>query len=86
MLHNLENRRVVITGVGNISALGNTWQEVKTRLLNKESAIRYMHEWEQYPELHTKLGAPIDNFELPSTYRRFIWLSNRQQCCGIGIF
>jgi len=69
MLHNLENRRVVITGVGNISALGNTWQEVKTRLLNKESAIRYMHEWEQYPELHTKLGAPIDNFELPSTYR-----------------
>ena len=63
------NRRVVITGAGNVSALGNDWQSIKTRLLENKSAVRYMTEWDQYPELKTRLAAPIDNFELPSTYR-----------------
>lgn len=68
-MSNSQANRVVITGVGNISALGNTWEEVKLRLQGNKSAIRYMTEWDQYPDLKTKLAAPIDDFELPSSYR-----------------
>lgn len=69
MSQQIHNQRVVITGAGNISALGSSWQDVKTKLVTKKSAVRYMSEWDQYPELNTRLGAPIDAFELPSTYR-----------------
>lgn len=68
-MNNRDNNRVVITGTGNISALGNSWQEVKKRLQGDKSAIRYMHEWDQYPELKTRLAAPVDGFALPDTYR-----------------
>jgi len=70
MKHNLKApQRVVITGAGNISPLGNSWDEVKASFLSQKNAIRYMHEWDQYPDLRTRLGAPVDNFELPKHYR-----------------
>jgi len=69
MPHSPKHRRVVITGAGTISALGNDWQSVKSRLIENQSAVRYMNEWDQYPELNTRLAAPIDDFELPSNYR-----------------
>lgn len=61
--------RVVITGAGNISALGNDWTSVKQSFLDKRNAVRYMHEWDQYPDLKTRLAAPVDSFEVPSHYR-----------------
>ena len=62
-------RRVVITGAGNVSALGSDWSSVRESFLKKQNAVRYMHEWDQYPDLKTRLAAPIDDFELPPTYR-----------------
>ncbi len=69
MSTNSLGRRVVVTGAGNISALGTSWGEVKQRLQGTQSAVRYMKEWDQYPELKTRLAAPIDDFILPDTYR-----------------
>lgn len=69
MSQNSHSRRVVITGAGNISALGTSWQDVKSRLQGKKNAVRYMHEWDNYNELRTRLGAPVDDFELPDNYR-----------------
>lgn len=63
-----KQHRVVITGAGTISALGNSWSEVGTFLKNKKSAVRFMGEWQQYQDMKTRLAAPIDNFELPSYY------------------
>lgn len=63
------SQRVVITGVGNISALGNDWSTVCANLKQGRSAVRYMHEWDQYPDLKTRLAAPIEDFELPKHYR-----------------
>ncbi len=63
------NRRVVITGSGNISSLGNDWQAVKASLLSYENAIRMMPEWDQYPLLNTRLASPVEEFELPSSIR-----------------
>ena len=64
-----ERSRVVITGVGNISALGNTWDEVSAAFKGNRSAIRYMNDWDQYPDLKTRLAAPVVDFSLPDTYR-----------------
>ena len=61
--------RVVITGAGNISSMGSTWEEIKSSFKSKQSKVCYMKEWDQYPELKTRLAAPIKDFELPDTYR-----------------
>lgn len=62
--------RVVITGAGTISALGHDWHTVKQRLQSQTSAVRYMPEWEVYSDMHTRLAAPIDDFNFPSHYSR----------------
>ncbi len=61
--------RVVITGAGNISSMGSNWSEIKESYESKQSKVRYMEEWDQFPELKTRLAAPIEGFELPDTYR-----------------
>lgn len=61
--------RVVITGAGNVSSMGSTWEEIKVSYENRQSKVRYMEEWDQFPELNTRLAAPIEGFELPDTYR-----------------
>lgn len=63
-------KRVVITGMGGVTAFGNDWLSVQTNLKQLNNAVRYMPEWEIYEGLHTKLGAPIDNFTLPEHYTR----------------
>ena len=63
-------RRVVITGMGGVTAFGENWQDVSARLLAYENAVRKMPEWQIYDGLHTLLGAPIDDFTLPEHYTR----------------
>lgn len=63
-------RRVVITGMGGVTAFGENWQSVSSRLLAYENAVRKMPEWQVYDGLHTLLGAPIDDFTLPEHYTR----------------
>lgn len=40
-------RRVVVTGMGGITALGNSWPEIRAHLARGETAIRYLPEWER---------------------------------------
>lgn len=63
-------KRVVITGMGGVTAFGNDWLNVQNSLKQLQNAVRYMPEWEIYDGLHTKLGAPIDNFIIPEHYTR----------------
>jgi len=61
-------RRVVVTGMGGVSALGSSWTEVEPRLHSLRNAVKRMPEWDRHGELlHTRLAAPIENFE-PQTY------------------
>lgn len=60
--------RVVVTGVGNLSALGDSWESVLHSFKNGQNAVRFMSEWEQYPEMNTRLAAPVDDFSLPEHY------------------
>jgi 3-oxoacyl-[acyl-carrier-protein] synthase II len=63
-------RRVVITGVGAYSPIGNDWQVVQKNLRELNSGVRHMEAWEEYDGLHTKLGAPVSDFEEPASFNR----------------
>ena len=64
-------RRVVVTGMGGVTALGNTWPEVRERLRTLKNAVKRMPEWDRHGELlHTRLAAPIAGFEPQAHYPR----------------
>lgn len=63
-------RRVVVTGMAGLSPLGHSWGEVEQNLRVQNSAVRYMPDWEEIADLHTKLGAPLPDFELSSHFTR----------------
>src|SRR5438067_12748992 len=64
-------RRVVVTGMGGVTALGNTWPEVRERLRTLKNAVKRMPEWHRHGELlHTRLGAPVEGFEPQDRYPR----------------
>ena len=62
--------RVVITGVGAVTAFGNTWPEIRTAMLRYENAVRYMPEWRDVTDLNAKLGAPVDGYRPPAHWTR----------------
>ncbi|PKH34425.1 beta-ketoacyl-ACP synthase [Shewanella sp. ALD9] len=63
-------KRVVVTGMGGISALGQDWQQIKASLLAKHNCVIRMDEWDRYPGLNTRLAAPVTDFSLPAHYSR----------------
>ncbi|OFC70534.1 beta-ketoacyl-ACP synthase [Alteromonas confluentis] len=64
------DRRVVITGAGVVSALGDEWSQVKSALQSMKSAVCYMEDWKKYEGLGTYLAAPIHDFALPDHYTK----------------
>jgi 3-oxoacyl-[acyl-carrier-protein] synthase II len=63
-------RRVVVTGIAGISPLGNDWASIRAKLGAYSNAITRMDEWSDYEGLHTQLGAPAAEFDLPEQYNR----------------
>jgi 3-oxoacyl-[acyl-carrier-protein] synthase II len=63
-------RRVAVTGMGGVTALGSSWDAVERRLRTGRNAVRAMPEWERFSALHTRLGAPVDDFRIPEHYPR----------------
>ncbi|UJF22492.1 beta-ketoacyl-ACP synthase [Shewanella sp. OMA3-2] len=64
------SRRVVVTGIGGISALGQNWSEIKTSLLAQKNCVVKMDSWDRYIDLNTRLAAPVTDFVTPSHYSR----------------
>lgn len=63
-------RRVVVTGAGGISPLGNDWTSIHARLRECRNAVQRIDAWDIYEGLNTKLAAPAMPFELPPHYNR----------------
>ncbi|PKG75382.1 beta-ketoacyl-ACP synthase II [Shewanella sp. GutCb] len=63
-------RRVVITGIGGISALGHDWQTIASSLKAKKNCVVRLDEWDKFEDLNTRLAAPITDFEKPAHYSR----------------
>ncbi|MDP1825787.1 MAG: beta-ketoacyl-ACP synthase [Archangium sp.] len=57
-------RRVVVTGVGALSPLGNDWPTVFARLQAKENAVQVMASLMEYEGMLTRLAAPTAPFTL----------------------
>lgn len=65
------NKRVVVTGMGGLSPIGNDWQSVKVNLQAGTNGVRNLQEWGDYDGMRTRLGAPIDvPSPLPENYTR----------------
>jgi len=63
-------RRVVVTGMAGISALGSSWSEIEDRLRAGRNAIRVMTEWDRYTDMNTRLAGPIEDFAPPAHWTR----------------
>src|SRR5688572_1657425 len=63
-------KRVVVTGLGGITALGHDWPTIEKALRANQSGVARMHEWDRYTDLNTRLGGPVPPFELPPHYTR----------------
>lgn len=59
-------RRVVVTGYGVVSPLGNTVDELWTNIKQGKSAIKKLTD-EKYASISTQIGAPLQDFD-PSDY------------------
>lgn len=62
--------RVVITGVGAFSPIGNDWSEIESNLRARKNGVRHIEAWDEYDGLNTKLGAPVKHFEAPASFTR----------------
>ncbi|RZI43912.1 beta-ketoacyl-ACP synthase [Herbaspirillum sp. HC18] len=62
-------KRVVVTGMAGITALGDSWAQIEDRLRQGQTGIRTIADWERFGSLNTRLGAPAD-FAPPSHYPR----------------
>lgn len=63
-------RRVVVTGFGAISPLGNNWPSVLAALHAGRNVVKVIPEWDAYEGLNTRLGATVAPYELPAHYNR----------------
>lgn len=63
-------KRVVVTGSGAITALGQDWETVERNLRGDVSGVARMHEWDRYKDLNTRLGGPVREFTPPPHYTR----------------
>ena len=63
-------RRVVVTGMGGITALGEDWPTIRARFEAGKTGVRRMPEWDRFQNLNTRLAAPIDGFDVSRRYDR----------------
>ena len=65
--------KTVITGMGCMSSLGNSVNEMYEGLLQNKSGVRFYPEWKDKNGLHAHLGAPVPEYnikQIPRTTRR----------------
>jgi 3-oxoacyl-[acyl-carrier-protein] synthase II len=63
-------KRVVVTGMSAITALGDDWETFKAALEQGKNAVKVMPEWDKFIDLNTRLAAPVMHFEKPAHYKR----------------
>ena len=68
-------RRVVITGLGVVSCLGNNQEEVHQSLLNSKSGISYAEEYKEHNLKSHVHGKPILNLKIISIEKQLgLWV------------
>ena len=62
-------RRVVITGIGGVTALGDDWPTIRANMEAGRTAIRRM-EWDRFESINTRLAAPVMGFSVEDRWPR----------------
>lgn len=65
-------RRVVVTGMAGLTALGHDWATIRAAMRRGASGIRQMPEWAHLVDLRTRLGGAVDDFDHTKVYPRRI--------------
>jgi 3-oxoacyl-[acyl-carrier-protein] synthase II len=63
-------RRVVVTGMSGLCALGSDWPAIEAGLRAGRNAVRTMPAWDAYRDLKTRLAAPLEGFAPPEHWSR----------------
>lgn len=63
-------RRVVITGMAGVTALGDDWPTIRAAFAEGRTGIRFMEEWQRFTGINTRLAAPIVGFSIDDRYPR----------------
>ena len=63
-------KRVVVTGMGGVTALGSEWSEIQSAIEQGRNAVRRMPEWDYFDTLHARLACPLPAFTTPPEYPR----------------
>ncbi len=63
-------RRVVVTGMAGICALGSDWPTIEAGLRAGRNAVRQMPSWDRYKDLGARLAAPVEGFVPPDHWSR----------------
>jgi 3-oxoacyl-[acyl-carrier-protein] synthase II len=63
-------KRVVVTGMSGITSLGETAEQIFEQFALGKSGIRYIPDWEIYPDLRSKLAGPVESFTVPKHFNR----------------
>ena len=66
----MKTKRVVITGVGAVCAFGREWHEIEAAFRAGKNAVRRMEAWDAFPEMATRLGAPLPAYAPPTHWTR----------------
>ncbi len=63
-------RRVVVTGMGGVTALGNDWQSIRPHIEAGRMSTRHMPDWQRYDGVNTRLAALIPDRVTADRYPR----------------
>jgi 3-oxoacyl-[acyl-carrier-protein] synthase II len=62
--------RVVVTGMGGLTSLGDDWKTISENLRRGRSGVVSNPEFARLAGLRTRLSAPVQSFSLPDSYPR----------------
>ena len=63
-------RRVVVTGIGGVTPLGEDWPTIRDALREGRTGVRFMDTWSRFPGINTRLACPVANFNGADQYPR----------------
>lgn len=66
----MSQRRVVVTGLGVLSPIGNSLETSFAALLRGQSGVRFMPEWGEISDLQGRLGATVEGIDFKQHFDR----------------
>ncbi|OIR10086.1 3-oxoacyl-[acyl-carrier-protein] synthase 2 [mine drainage metagenome] len=66
----MSGRRVVVTGMAGLTALGEDWPAIRQAFSEGRTGIRAMADWERFSGINTRLAAPVPGFSIEQRYPR----------------